>query len=74
MEMGGDSQKVLLSPRQLEVVKLMAEDLTSKQIAVRLGISTKTAKYHRYQIKRRLGVKGTGGIVRWAIRNAVIEA
>ena len=63
-----------LSLRQLEVVKLIAEDLTAKQIAASLGITVKTANFHRVRIKRRLGVKGTAGIVRWAIQNGVIEA
>jgi len=62
-----------LSLRQLEVVKLVAADLTAKQIAARLGITVETANFHRFEIKR-LGVKSTAGIVRWAIRNGVIEA
>jgi DNA-binding CsgD family transcriptional regulator len=63
-----------LSLRQLEVVKLIAEDLTSKQIAASLGISVKTVTFRRTEIKRHLGVRGTAGIVRWAMRNCVIEA
>ena len=63
-----------LSLRQLDVVRLIAEDLTSKQIAASLGISVKTVTFHRTEIKRQLGVKGTAGIVRWAMRNGVIEA
>jgi DNA-binding CsgD family transcriptional regulator len=63
-----------LSLRQLEVVKLIAADLTAKQIAARLGIAVETANFHRFEIKRRLGVKGTAVIVRWAIQNGVIEA
>jgi DNA-binding CsgD family transcriptional regulator len=63
-----------LSLRELEVVKLIAADLTAKKIAASLGISVKTVTFHRTEIKRQLGVKGTAGIVRWAIRNGVIEA
>ena len=63
-----------LTLRELEVVKLIVEDQTSKQIAASLGITVETANFHRVQIKRRLGVKGTAGIVRWAIQNGVIEA
>jgi DNA-binding CsgD family transcriptional regulator len=63
-----------LSLRQLEVVKLIAEGLSSEQIAAQLGVTTKTATYHRTQIKQRLGIKSIAGIVRWAIRNGVIEA
>jgi DNA-binding CsgD family transcriptional regulator len=63
-----------LSLRQLEVVKLIADGLSSKQIAAQLGVTAETANFHRYQIKRRIGVKSIAGIVRWAIRNGVIEA
>jgi len=63
-----------LSLRQLEVVKLIADGLSSKQIAAQLGVTTKTATFHRTKIKQRLGIKSIAGIVRWAIRNGVIEA
>ena len=60
-----EAARTALSLRQLEVVKLIAADLTAKQIAARLGITVATANYHRFEIKRRLGVKGIAGIVRW---------
>ena len=62
-----------LSPRQREVVKLIAEDLTSKVIASRMSLSVKTVLFHRQGIKRRLNVRGTAGIVRYAIRHGIIE-
>ena len=74
MASSGTSRQALLSVRQLDVVKLIADDLSSKQIAAQLGVTTKTVAFHRTQIKRRLGVRGTAGIVRWAIQNGVIEA
>ena len=70
----GASRNARLSPRQLQIVKIIVEDLCSKQIAAGLGISTKTVTALRVEIRRRLGVKGTAGIVRWASRNGVIEA
>jgi DNA-binding CsgD family transcriptional regulator len=63
-----------LSPRQLEVVKLIAADLTAKQTAARLAITLETANFHRCPDQATAGVKGTAGIVRWAIQNGVIEA
>jgi DNA-binding CsgD family transcriptional regulator len=63
-----------LTPRQLEVVKLVAEDLCAKEIAERLGISRKTIEFHKEALKRKLGVRGTAGITRYAIRNGLIEA
>jgi len=73
MEPNGTSANAL-SSRQVEVARLIAEGLSSKQIAARLGVSAKTANFHRYEIKRRLGVKSIAEIVRWAIRSGVIEA
>jgi DNA-binding CsgD family transcriptional regulator len=63
----------VLSARQQEVVKLIAEDLTAKEMAERMGITTKTVEFHRGHIKQRLSVSGTAGIVRYAIRHGIIE-
>lgn len=62
-----------LTPRQREIVILIAQDFTAKEIADRLDISPKTAEFHRQRIKEVLAVTGTAGIVRWAIRNGLIE-
>ena len=62
-----------LTNRQKEVVKLISEDLTSKEIAQRLGITLKTAQFHRTVIKQRLGVHGSAGITRYAIREEIIK-
>jgi DNA-binding CsgD family transcriptional regulator len=53
--------------------ELIAEDLTSKEIASRMGLSVKTVLFHRQEIKRRLKVRGTAGIVRYAVRHGIIE-
>jgi DNA-binding CsgD family transcriptional regulator len=63
-----------LSKRELEIVKLLAEDLTSKEVAARLGIAEKTVNFHRHAIKKRLDVQGTVGMVRYAIRHGIIKA
>ena len=63
-----------LSSREIEVVKLLAEDLSSKEVAARLGIAEKTVNFHRQQIKQRLDVKGIVGMVRYAIRHGMVEA
>jgi DNA-binding CsgD family transcriptional regulator len=62
-----------LTPRQQQIVILIAEDLTSKEIADRLGISTKTVEFHRDLIKRQLKVAGTAGITRHAIKTGLIQ-
>lgn len=62
-----------LTAREIEVVELIAEDLSAKEIADRLGIAKKTVTFHRQAIKRRLKVRGTAGIVRYAMRQGIIE-
>lgn len=62
-----------LTQRQKQIVTLMAEDLTSKEIGFRLEISAKTVEFHKDHIKRRLEVKGSAGIVRYAIRAGLIK-
>lgn len=66
--------EVPLTEREKEIVRLSAEDLSGKEIAARLGISIKTIEFHRNNIRRRLGVQGTAGMVRYAVRNGLIEA
>jgi two-component system response regulator NreC len=62
-----------LSQRQKEIVMLIGEDLTAKEIGRRVGISEKTVEFHRHLIKKRLDVAGTAGIVRYAIKSGLIE-
>jgi DNA-binding CsgD family transcriptional regulator len=62
-----------LTPRQEQIVVLIAEDLTAKEIGERLGISPKTVAFHREIIKKQLEVTGTAGIVRYAIRTGLID-
>ena len=62
-----------LSQRQKEIVMLITEDLTAKEIAKRIGISVKTVEFHRELIRKKLGVLGTAGIVRYAIKSGLIE-
>jgi DNA-binding NarL/FixJ family response regulator len=62
-----------LTPREIEVLKLLAEGLSSKQAAARLGITFKTAACHRSVILSKLGVHETVSAVRWAIRAGVVE-
>ena len=63
----------LLTPRLKEIVTLIAEDLTAQEIGERLGISPKTVEFHRTLIRQRLGVKGSAGIVRYAIRTGLVQ-
>jgi DNA-binding NarL/FixJ family response regulator len=56
-----------LTLRRREVLQLLAEGKTMKQVATILGISTRTAEAHKYDIMRKLGVQTTAGLIRYAL-------
>jgi DNA-binding NarL/FixJ family response regulator len=62
-----------LTPRQREIVQLLAEGKSSKEVAVALGISVKTAETHRANIMRRLELHSVTELVRYAVKNQIIE-
>src|SRR6202158_3285665 len=63
-----------LTPREREIVQLLAEGKSSKEVAVALGISVKTAETHRANIMRKLELHSVSELVRYAVRNQIIEA
>ena len=63
-----------LSPREREVVQLVAEGRSNKEIAEQLGISVKTAEFHRGRVMEKLQIHNTAGLVRYAIREGLITA
>jgi DNA-binding NarL/FixJ family response regulator len=65
---------VRLTPRQREIVQLLAEGKSSKEVAVALDLSVKTAETHRANIMRKLDCHSVSEVVRYAIRNKIIEA
>jgi DNA-binding NarL/FixJ family response regulator len=62
-----------LSAREREIVQLLAEGRTNKQIAASLEISTKTVETHRSSLMRKLNLHSVGELTRYAIRNKIIE-
>lgn len=62
-----------LSPRQREVLRLIAEGRTTKQIAQELEISVKTVESHRAQLMERLDIHDVAGLVRYAITVGLIQ-
>ena len=62
-----------LSDRELEILQLIAEGLTSAEIAVKLEISKRTAETHRTNIMRKLGINSQIEIIRMAFRNGLIS-
>lgn len=63
-----------LTPRELQVLQLVAEGKTTKEVANLLGVSFKTAESHRTRIMEKLDIHETAGLVRYAIRKGIIQA
>jgi DNA-binding NarL/FixJ family response regulator len=63
----------LLTSREREVLQLLAEGQANKEVATALGISTKTAETHRARIMAKLEVHSMNELVRYAIRNSIIQ-
>ena len=63
-----------LTPRQREILQLIAEGHSTKQIAQMLKISVKTAESHRAQLMERLNIHDVAGLVRYAIRAGLVDS
>jgi DNA-binding NarL/FixJ family response regulator len=63
-----------LTPRQRQVLQLIAEGLSTKEIATRLDLSVKTVESHRMQLMERLDLHNVAGLVRYAIRLGIVRA
>lgn len=61
-------QKLTLTPRQREVLQLVIDGCTMKEIATRLGISTRTAESHKYEMMEGLGVETTAELIQYAVK------
>ena len=62
-----------LAPRERQVLQLVAEGKTSKEIAVLMGLSVKTAESYRARLMEKLEIHETAGLVRYAIRHGLID-
>jgi DNA-binding NarL/FixJ family response regulator len=74
MEEGSTGPREPLTPREEEVVKLIAEAHTNAQIAAVLHLSEKTVESHRGNVLRKLGMRDRVELVRYAIRRGLVEA
>jgi DNA-binding NarL/FixJ family response regulator len=63
-----------LTPRQREILQLVAEGKSTKEVATLLGLSAKTVETHRGQIMERLNIHDIAGLVRYAIRTGLVSA
>lgn len=63
-----------LSPREREVIVLLADGLSYKQIGARIHLSVKTVDTHKYKAMRKLNIDNRAGLIRYAIREGLIQA
>jgi len=68
----GDRRGSPLTPRQREILQLIAEGNTTRQIGKKLGVSVKTVETHRAHVMERLEIHDVPGLVRYAIRTGLI--
>lgn len=62
-----------LTARQREILQLIAEGMSTKEIAVKLGVGVKTVETHRAKLMERLNIRDVAGLVRFAIRSGIIS-
>jgi DNA-binding NarL/FixJ family response regulator len=62
-----------LSPRQQEVLQLLAEGKTAKEIASILNLSTRTVEFHKYKMMEQLNIKSSAGLVQYAVKHGIIS-
>lgn len=71
---GTEGRLETLTPRQREILQLIAEGKSTKEIASILDVSVKTVETHRAQLMERLDIHDVAGLVRYAIRTGVVTA
>ena len=70
----GDSARDRLTSREREVVQLLAEGYSSKEVAAHLNLCPKTVETHRTNVMRKLGLHSVAALVRYAVRNSIVQA
>jgi DNA-binding NarL/FixJ family response regulator len=68
----GQASKIRLTPRQRDVLQLLAEGKTMKEAATLIGISCRTAETHKYEIMRQLGMQTTAELIRYAVHMKLV--
>jgi DNA-binding NarL/FixJ family response regulator len=76
-DMRGSSRKprdpvALLTPRQREILQLLAEGRSAKEIGAELGISARTVEFHKYQMMETLDLHASAELVHFAIKHGIV--
>ena len=72
-ELGADRRQGRLTPREREIVQLLAEGKTNKEVAAALDIAVKTVEAHRSNVMHKLGLHSLSEIVHYAVRNKIVH-
>ena len=72
-ERAGEDFDDVLTTREREVIQLLAEGKTSKEVAIALNLSVKTAETHRTNLMRKLGLHSVADLTRYAVRNGIVQ-
>jgi len=62
-----------LTPRQREILQLLAEGKTAKEISTILGISTRTVEFHKYEMMQSLGIQNSAELIHFAIKQGIVQ-
>jgi DNA-binding NarL/FixJ family response regulator len=62
-----------ITPRQREVLQLLAEGRSAKEIASRLAISARTVEFHKFQLMETLGIHTNAELIHFAIKNGLVD-
>jgi DNA-binding NarL/FixJ family response regulator len=73
VQSNADLSGEVLTSREREVIQLLAEGRTSKEVAVTLNLSVKTAETHRTNLMRKLGLHSVADLTRYAVRNGIVQ-
>jgi len=68
-----DDVQARLTPRQREVLQLLAEGLSSKEVADRLNISARTVEFHKYRMMQELNLRTSAELIHYAIKHGIIS-
>jgi len=69
----GEDSAPQLTPREIEVVRLLADGKSNKQVAGELNVSTRTVESHRHHIMKKMSFASFSDLVRFAVRNNLVE-
>jgi DNA-binding NarL/FixJ family response regulator len=69
---GGRHHAPELTPRQREVLQLLAEGQSMKEVASTLNLTPRTVAFHKYEMMRKLNVKSTAELIQYAVKQHVV--